>query len=106
MVQLCWDYTLGKVQTLLKTVLENEKKEHINSLWLVLTEDVQQSILLLTEGRGSICLAPDYFKPTAYFYILASATPDCERQKLTKHRSSLCFAYLNRRNINIFLRYE
>lgn len=55
-----------------KKVLENEKEEQMNSLWLVLTEDVQQSILLLTEGKGSICLAIDYFKPTAYFYILAS----------------------------------
>ncbi len=58
----------------------------MNFPWLVLTEDVQQSILLLTEGRGSsICLTIDYFKPTAYFYILASMTPDCESEKLTKH---------------------
>lgn len=59
----------------------------MNFPWLVLTEDVQQSILLLAVGRGSICLTIDYFKPTAYFYILASMTADSPSEKLTKHHT-------------------
>lgn len=54
----------------------------MNSPWLVLTEDVQQPILLLTKGRGSICLTIDCFKPTATFYILASVTPDSQSEEL------------------------
>lgn len=54
-------------------------KKQMKSLWLVFTEDVQKSILSLTEGRGSICLAIDSFKPAAYFYTLASMTPDSEQ---------------------------
>lgn len=65
-----------------------KKEEQVNFPWLVLTEDVQQSILLLTEGRHSICLTIDYFKPTASFYILTSATLDSEPEKLTKHQKA------------------
>lgn len=65
-----------------------KKEEQMNFSWFVLTEDVEQSILLLTEGRRSIYLSIDYFKPAAYFYILASVTPDSEPEKLTKHQKA------------------
>lgn len=48
------------VKEVFTKVLENEKEEQMKFPWLVLTEDVQQSILLLTKGRGSICLTIDY----------------------------------------------
>lgn len=52
-------------------------KKQMKSLRFVFTEDVQKSILSLTEGRGSICLAIDSFKPAAY--TSASMTPDSEQ---------------------------
>ena len=76
-----------------------KKKNKWSFLWLVLKEDAQRSILLLTEGRGSICLTIDSFKPTAYFYISDRMTPDCEPEKLTQHRGA--WKNLNGPNVNV-----
>lgn len=46
--------------------VENEKEEQINLPWRVLTEDVLQSILLLTKGR----VVFDYRLPPAENFFL------------------------------------